>query len=373
MTDKSAPGSLRPSPKSHVMEIAPYVGGGHAVPGVDEVHVLSANENPLGPSPSSIAAYQSLAPQLHRYPDGGADALRSAIANRHGLNPECIVCGNGSDELISLLVQAYAGPGDEVLHSAHGFLMYPLAARAVGARPVSAPEVGLRADVDALLAGVTERTRLLFLANPNNPTGSYLTGIELRRLRDALRPDVLMVIDAAYAEYVSRNDYSSGLELVAERDNVVMTRTFSKIYGLAALRLGWCYAPREVVDALHRVRGPFNVNAAAQAAGIAALDDIAAVEAARTHNDQWRTWLDEELSGLGLTVHPSIANFVLVSFEETPGRDASSAYDFLFERGVIARRMAAYGLPHALRLSVGTERECRAAVSGLADFCGGAR
>ena len=306
------------SPRPGILEISPDVGGSHTLEGVPHALVLSANEGALGPSPKARAAYRAAADRLHRYPKGGVPALGEAIGRHHGIDPARIVCGNGSDELIGLLVQAYAGAGDEVLFSQHGFLMYRLAALAHGATPVAAPETGLRADVDALAAHVSARTKLVFLANPNNPTGSFLTADEVESLRRRLPDEVLLVIDAAYAEYILRNDYSAGAELVEAAGNVVMTRTFSKIYGLAGLRLGWAYCPAEVADVLHRVRGPFNVNAAAEAAGLAALADIAHVAASRAHNEVWRPWLTDRLAALGLTVYPSIANFVLVRFPDRP-------------------------------------------------------
>ncbi len=356
-----------PRPRAGILEIQPYVGGkGHAL--ADDVIKLSANESALGPSPKAMAAYRDLAAKLHRYPDGSSHDLRHAIGARYDLDPAAIVCGAGSDELITFLIQAYAGPGDEVLYSAHGFLMYKLTALAFGATPVAAPERVLTADVDALLAAVTSRTRLVFLANPNNPTGSYLSPAELKRLRDGLPDDVLLVIDAAYAEFVRRNDYDDGAAMVAAHDNVVMTRTFSKLHGLAALRLGWLYGPPAVVDVLNRVRGPFNVNLPAQLAGVAALADLAHQEAALAHNDHWLPWLAEEIRGLGLNVHPSAGNFLLVDFPQSPGRDAKAAAQALEARGVLVRPMGGYGLPHALRISIGLEAENRACVDALADF-----
>jgi histidinol-phosphate aminotransferase len=270
--------------------------------------------------------------------------------------------------LIQLLMRAYAGPGDEVVYSAHGFLMYKLSALGVGAVPVAAPERQLRADVDALLARLGSRTRMLFIANPNNPTGSYLSADELARLHEGLPDDVLLVIDAAYAEYVRSNDYTAGIELVDRADNVVMTRTFSKLFGLAALRLGWLYGPPAVVDVLHRLRGPFNVGTPAQVAGIAALEDLDHQERSRAHNDRWLPWLARALTELGLRVHPSIANFVLVEFEVGGPRTAAAASAWLESQGIIARPMGAYGLPHCLRLSIGLEAENRAAVESLREF-----
>ncbi len=360
-----------PRPRPGILEIEPYVGGRAEVAGGRPAAKLSANENPLGPSPRAVEAYRAAADGLHRYPDGAATALRRAIGRRFNLDPERVVCGAGSDELITLLVRAYAGPGDEVLVSRHGFLMYRLAALAAGCHVVEAPERDLRADVDALLSRVGSRTRILFLANPNNPTGSYLTGEELRRLRRELPEDVLLVIDAAYAEYVDVPDYADGIELARTHDNVVVTRTFSKLFGLAALRLGWMYAHPAVVDVIHRIRGPFNVSTPAQRAGEAALADLDHQERSRRHNARWRDRLFRELTALGLRVHPSVANFLLVDFPREPGRDAAAAEAFLEREGLIPRRMDAYGLPHALRISVGLEAENRRLVDALARFLAG--
>jgi histidinol-phosphate aminotransferase len=308
---------------------------------------------------------------LHRYPDGGCTALRGAIAELHGLDADRIVCGAGSDEIISLLCLAYAGPGDEVLYSQHGFLMYALSAKAAGATPVFAPETNLTSDVDTLLDTVSDNTRLLFLANPNNPTGTYLPGDDLWRLRRELRDDIILVIDAAYAEYATRDDYSSGLDLVDGGGNVVMTRTFSKIYGLGGARLGWGYCPAGIADVLNRVRGPFNVSTPAMAAGLAALSDTGFIDRARAHNDTWLAWTRDEILALSLDVPPSAGNFVLVKFPVKPGQNtaiAETADDFLKRRGIIVRRMAAYGLDDCLRITIGREDEMRAAVGALKEF-----
>jgi histidinol-phosphate aminotransferase len=358
--------SLRPRPG--ILELAPSVGGKPEVEGIANANKLSATDAALGPSPKAIAALRAAAAVAHRYPDGGARALRQTIGSRFDLDPDRIVCGNGSDELLQLLMRAYAGPGDEVLHSAHGFLMYRLSALAVGATPVAAPECDLTTDVVALLTRVTSRTRAVFIANPNNPTGSYLTPDELARLHGGLPDDVLLVVDAAYAEYIGCTDYTTGQELVDRASNVVMTRTFSKLFGLAALRLGWLYAPPAVIDVLHRVRGPFNVSVLAQTAGIATLEDRQHQEQERANNDRWRPWLAEQLAAQGLRVHPSVANFVLVEFADTDGRSAPAASAWLERQGILARPMAAYGLPQCLRISVGREDENRAVVDRLREF-----
>jgi histidinol-phosphate aminotransferase len=360
----------RPQPRPGVLEIDPYVPGKSAAPGVSRVFKLSSNETPLGPSPKAIAAFRAVADHLQDYPDGAATGLRQAIGRAFGLDPERIVCGAGSDDLLNLLADAYLRDGDEAIYTTHGFLVYPIAALGSGAKPIAAAEKNFTADVDAMLAAVSERTRIVFLANPNNPTGTYVPFDEIKRLHRALPANVLLVLDAAYAEYVRRNDYESGIELVATSDNVVMCRTFSKIYGLAALRLGWMYGPGHVVDAINRIRGPFNVNAAAMAAGIAAIEDGAHVEAARAHNDRWLAWLTDEIRRLGLAVTPSVANFVLIHFSEAKGRTAEDANAFLLQRGLILRRVAAYHLPHALRMTVGTEEANRLVVDALAEFTG---
>jgi histidinol-phosphate aminotransferase len=357
----------RPEPKPGVMEISPYVGGKSAAPGGRKPIKLSSNEGALGPSPKAVEAAAKAAAEMHRYPDGAASALREAIGKRFGLEPARIVCGAGSDELIALLIKAYAGPGDEVLYSQYGFVMYPIAAHAAGATPVTAPEKGYRADVEALIAKAGPKTKLCFVANPNNPTGSFVTGAELKRLREGLPPHVLLVIDAAYAEYVSRNDYSAGIELVDAGANTVMLRTFSKIFAMGGMRLGWAYAPANVVDVLGRVRGPFNVSAAAQAAGVAALEDLAHQDASRAHNERMLAWFPGEIAKLGLTALPSVGNFVMVEFPKT-GKTAAAANEFLMGRAIIPRAVANYGLPDFLRVTLGTEAEMRDVLAALADF-----
>jgi histidinol-phosphate aminotransferase len=360
----------RPTPRPGIMAIHAYVPGKSSAPGVAKVYKLSSNETPLGPSPRAIEAYRGVASRLQDYPDGGASELREAIGRAFGLDPGRIVCGAGSDDLLNLLARAYLADGDEAIHTAHGFLVYPIATLGTGAKPVVAAETNYTADVDAILAAVTERTRVVFLANPNNPTGTYLPFDEIKRLHRGLPPPVLLVLDAAYAEYVRRNDYESGIELVATSDNVVMCRTFSKIHGLAALRLGWMYGPAHVVDAVNRIRGPFNVNAAAIAAGIAAIADNGHVERSAAHNEKWLAWLTAEIGRLGLAVTPSAANFVLIHFPHAKGKTAADADRMLTARGLILRQVGAYGLPHALRMSVGTEEANRLVVAALAEFMG---
>jgi len=362
--------SPRPQPHPGVLAIEAYVPGKSSAPGVARVFKLSSNETPLGPSPKAIAAYKSVAGHLEDYPDGPATALRAAIGRAFGLDPARIVCGTGSDDLLHLLARAYVRPGDEAIYTTHGFLEYPIVTLASNGTPVVAPEKNYTADVDAILAAVTPRTKIVFLANPNNPTGTYLPFDEVRRLRAGLPAHVLLVIDAAYAEYVRRNDYEAGIELVATTENTVMCRTFSKIYGLAAVRLGWLYGPPEVLDALNRIRAPFNVSSPAIAAGIAALEDTEHLERSRAHNARWLPWLTEEIGKLGLKVTPSVANFVLIHFPETKGRTAADADALLTSRGLILRRVSAYKLPNALRMTVGSEEANRLVVAALAEFMG---
>ncbi len=350
------------------MGISPYVGGRSALDGRQNVIRLASNESALGPSPRAVAAYQALGASLHRYPDGGAGDLRAALGALNGVDSERIVCGAGSDEILQLLAKAYAGPGDEVLHSRHGFLVYELAARAAGATPVAAPETDLCANVDALLTHVTDKTRVLFLANPNNPTGSYLSKGELRRLWGGLPENILLVIDSAYAEYVTAADYEAGAELVETGKNVVMTRTFSKIYGLASLRLGWCYAAEDVINVINRIRGPFNVTGPALAAGLAAVQDQEHIDKARRHNGKWLKCLDAELKNIGITALPSVCNFLLLRFPEGGDRDSKAADAFLTARGILARNVDNYHLPDCLRVSVGQDDEMDALLSALGEF-----
>lgn len=342
-------------PKPGILSIKPYVPGKTArAEGITPLK-LSSNENPHGANPKAIEAYKAVTSTLHRYPDGGATALREAIGEVHGINPAQIVCGAGSDELIGLLVHAYAGAGDEVLYSQHGFLMYSIYAKGCGATPVTAPERNLCADVDALLAAVTSHTKIVFLANPNNPTGSYLPKSEVKRLRDGLPADVILAIDAAYAEYPEAEDYSNGRELVDSTDNTVMLCTFSKIYGLGGIRLGWMYAPDHIIDVMNRLRSPFNVSVPAQAAGVAAMKDTIWTADQKRLNTEGRTSLAFALTALGYQVYPSAANFVLVGCGSAD--KAAALVSGLAARHIYVRDVVAYGLPECVRITVGTTEE----------------
>lgn len=356
-----------PVPRPGILDIHAYVPG-KSGPKTGKVYKLSSNESPLGPSPKALAAYQeAVAQNLALYPDGSATKLREAIAKRYGLNAANIICGGtGSDELLQMLAHAYLGPGDEAIYCEFGFLVYPIAIATNGATPIIAPEKNFTADVGEILSRVTPATKIVFLANPNNPTGTYLTYAEVKRLHQGLPSHVLLVLDAAYAEYVLANDYDAGIKLVEDNANVVMTRTFSKIFGLAGVRIGWAYCPPGVADVLNRIRGPFNVSTPAIAAGAAAMEDVAFIEQAIAHNSKWLEWLSVEIKKLGLVVTPSVGNFLLIHFGDT--EKAAEADAFLVSRGLILRRVDSYGLPTCLRLSVGSEEANHAFIAALTEF-----
>ncbi|MBI3440534.1 MAG: histidinol-phosphate transaminase [Proteobacteria bacterium] len=342
-----------PLPKPGILEIKPYIGGEGRTESIKRPVRLASNENPLGCSPKARDAYLKVASELHRYPDGAAADLRAALACEYDMDANRIVCGSGSDELITLIVRSYAGAGDEVIYSEHGFLMYPINAKAVGAMPVAAPEINLRSDINALLRAVTPKTKIMLLANPNNPTGSYLTKTELRVLREKLPEHVILVIDSAYAEFVEEKDYEDGRALVNAYPNVIMLRTFSKIHWLAGLRLGWGYFPSDIADVINRIRTAFNVSVPAQAAGIAALADKEFIQKSRVLARDGRAFLREKLQGLGLNVYPSVGNFILVEF----GPKAEDIRLALKDKGIYVRQMGAYNLPHCLRITVGTAED----------------
>ncbi|MFA5539630.1 MAG: histidinol-phosphate transaminase [Gemmobacter sp.] len=355
---------IRPQPG--ILDIDLYEGGQSHVPGIANVVKLSSNENPFGPSDKAMEAFRRAGHSLHRYPSSDHAALRGAIAEMHGLDAGRIVCGAGSDEIISLLCQAYAGPGSEVLYTEHGFLMYRISALAAGATPVEAPERERTTDVDALLAACTRRTRLVFLANPNNPTGTMIGMGEIARLAEGLPPQALLVLDGAYAEYVE--GYDGGAALIESRDNVVMTRTFSKIYGLGGLRIGWGYGPQHVADVLNRVRGPFNLSTVQLETAEAAVRDQDYVAKCRADNTRLRAWLAEALAEYGVPSDTSTANFILARFADTA--EAEACDDWLKSQGLIVRRVAGYKLPHHLRITVGDEASCRRVAHAIGQFKG---
>lgn len=354
--------TLTPQPK--IMEIDPYIGGKAPVKGASNMVKLSSNENPFGASPAAKEAFLAEAEHLAVYPSSDHHDLRAALAELHGLDADRIMMGNGSDEIIDMLCKAYAGAGDEVLFTEHGFAMYRISALANGATPVSVPEKNRVTDVDALLDGVTEATKIVFIANPNNPTGTMIDLSEIERLADGLPDTCLLVLDGAYAEYVE--GYDGGASLVETRANVCMTRTFSKIYGLGGMRLGWLYAPSDVIDVLGRIKGPFNVNSAALAAGLAAVADQDYIAKCREANAKWRDWLADELRANGMPVDPSEGNFILVQFSSQAEAEAANAT--LADNGLIVRQVGSYGLPEFLRITIGKEHDCKRIATVLRDF-----
>jgi len=363
--------SAVPAPKPWIMGISPYVPGKASSEDGRRLIKLSANENPLGTGTTAREALMRGAQDLASYPDPSAAGLRDAIARRHDLDPARVIYGTGSDELLHIAASAFAGPGDEVIYVRYGFSVYDIAARRVGAVPVVAPDKDYGTDVDALLACVTDRTRVVFIANPNNPTGTYMPAADLARLHAGLRPDILLVVDQAYAEYLSPGEDDGGMALAREAGNVFVTRTFSKIYGLAAERIGWGYASAAIIDALHRIRAPFNVTTAGQQAAIAAMEDADWVERSRAHNARWRGWFEEQIAALGnhgLRFVPSECNFLLVLFEGELG--AETAYKALMDAGYATRWLPGQGLPHGLRITIGTEEHMRDIVAVLRRLTG---
>ena len=361
-----------PTPKPGILEISPYVPGRASAPGAASVCKLSSNESPLGPSPQVLVALDQAKASLSLYPEGSARLLREAIGEFFNLDPARIVAsGDGSDALLTMLANAHLRPGDEVIFSEHAFLVFKIATLANSAVPVVVPEQttgsGIKVDVDKMLAALTPKTRMVYVANPNNPTGTFLTSAEMRRLHAGLPDDVLLVIDAAYSEYVTAKDYEAGMEMSSRYPNVAMTRTFSKLYGLAGLRIGWMHASAAVCDAINRIRGPFNTTLMQQLAGVAALKDRDHFWAAIRHNNQWLAWITAEIRSLGLQVDDSAANFVLIHFPKGK-KSAAEADAFLMKHGVILRGVASYGLPDCLRMTVGTEAQNRLAVSLIQQF-----
>ncbi|WGM38978.1 histidinol-phosphate transaminase [Caulobacter sp. NIBR1757] len=368
MTDRFA--APRPVPKPGILDIAPYKPGKAAAEGVASPIKLSANENILGCSDEARAAYAEAAGKLNLYPAGRADILRAAVAEKYNLEPERLLFGCGSDEIFQLLNQTFLEPGDNMIQGAHGFAAYAIGTHACGGVVKYVPEKNFTIDVDAMLEAVDERTRLIFLANPANPTGTWIDADEVRRLHEGLPPSVVLVLDGAYAEFNTDPRFEDGLGLARNAHNIVVTRTFSKIHGLAALRVGWGYMPAEMADAVDRIRLPFNVNIPAQLAAVAALKDEAFAARSVALVEQWRPWLTQQINGLGLDVVPSAANFVLVGFPEVSGKTAVEAEGFLATKGLLTRGVGNYGLVNHLRITIGLEEHNRAVVEGLAEFMG---
>lgn len=355
---------IRPQPG--ILDITLYEGGKAHAAGVSNAVKLSSNENPFGASDRAKEAFGKSVHSLHRYPTTDHRALRQAIGDVHWLDPSRIICGVGSDEILTLLCQAYAGPKDEVVFTQHGFLLYRTNALAVGATPVEVPERERMADVDAILAACNRRTRLVFIANPNNPTGTMISSADMERLAAGLPAQAILVIDGAYAEYVDGYDGGSGL--VTARDNVFMTRTFSKIYGLGGLRIGWGYGPQHMIDVLNRIRGPFNLSTTQLDVAEAAVRDQDYVNKCRGENARMRHWLAEALAEVGVPSDTSMANFVLARFASVEEAEACDTH--LQTQGLMVRRVAAYNLPHCLRITVGDESSCRRVAHAVAQFKG---
>ena len=338
-----------------MLDIAPYIPGESGLGKTEAVIKLSSNETPLGTSSKALEAIKNSYSNPARYPDGSAMELRKAIAKFNNLNMNNILCGNGSDEILSMFANCFAGDGDEIVYSEHGFLVYPIAAKAAGATPIIAKEKEYKANVEEVINVCTSRTKVCFIANPNNPTGTYLNRNELITLRNKLPEECLLVIDSAYAEYVEKNDYTNGFDLVNKFNNVACTRTFSKIYGLAALRIGWAYASLEVIDYLNRIRLPFNINTIAQHAAIAAIKDQNFIENAIKHNNIWKPFIEKELINIGITIISGVGNFVLAKFDNS--KQANSCYNYLEKHNILVRKVSEYGLANCLRITVGLEEE----------------
>jgi len=351
-----------------VRGLAAYAQGKSVAEGFAEPIKLSSNESPLGPSPAAIAAYHDAAKRLFRYPDGGQTALRKAIAACHGLDASAIVCGNGSEELQLMLVRAFVSPGDEAICSEHSFIMGRIHAEAQGATIVTAPEPQFRASADSILSRLTKKTRMIMLASPNNPVGDYMRRADLSRLVAGTPRGVIIIYDGAYADYVDAADYDDGLSLHRNSPNVVVTRTFSKLYGLAGLRIGWMCADRQIVDAVERIRTPFNTNIAALAAAEAAVRDVDHASLVRAHNTKWLAKITDALRGFGYDVLPSVANFYLIRFDATGSFTAERAGEFLMRRGIIPRPAHAGGPSGCLRITVGLDHENEAVIAALGDF-----
>ncbi len=356
-----------PAPKPGILDIAPYVGGKSSIAGVAEPMKLSSNENALGAGPMARTAFEAAVGKIHIYPDGRAMKLRAAVADLHGLEPDRLIFGNGSDEVFALLNQAYLSPGDNIVTGQYGFLAYRISALGCEAQVKLAPEPGYKAEVDALLAQVDDRTRIVYVSNPSNPTGSYNSGEEIRRLHEALPSTVLLVVDEAYAEFVAEPDWETSFGLARDASNIVVTRTFSKIHGLGGLRIGFGYAPLAVAEAIDRIRLPFNVSVPGIEAATAALADEAHQKASREMVQTWRPRLTQAIRGFGFTVLPSAGNFILVLF---PGekRNAAAANDYLNSKGIIVRAVGGYGIHDGLRITVGTEDQNRAVIDALSEF-----
>lgn len=358
----------KPAPKPGILDIHAYVPGKSQVDGVENPVKLSSNENILGSSPAARAAFVAASDTLHLYPDSRASALRAAVAAHFRVEPERLVFGDGTDEVLHLINQVFLEPGDNIVMGQYGFSAYSIGALACQAEVRHAPEPSYQVSVEAMLAAVDDRTRLMFITQPGNPTGTFLTGDELRALHAGLPAHVVLVLDGAYAEYATDPRFDDGIDLARTQDNVIVTRTFSKLHGLAALRIGWAYCPAAIADAIDRIRAPFNTSIAAQQAAVAALADIDFQTRSRDLVATWRPWMTQQLGGIGLDVVASQANFILIGFPTTAGRTAAEAELWLARQGLIVRGVSNYGLPHHLRITIGLEEHNRAVAEALAAF-----
>lgn len=360
--------SVTPGPRANLWldDLVAYKPGAHGREGQANTVRLSSNECALGPNPKAIEAAKASISTMHRYADAGASALRHAIADKYEIEADRIVCGTGSDEILQLCPVAFCAPGDEVIHSQYGFMVYPISARRMGAVPIAVPEKAFKADVDAILGAVTGKTRIVYIANPNNPTGTRISGSEIERLHAGLPSHILLVLDGAYAEYIDDPNYDAGLGLARTAPNVLMTRTFSKLYGLAGERIGWAYGHADVIAALNKIRGPFNVSTAGQAAAIASISDDAWIEHVRADTAKWRAWLFDALVEMGLQPIPSETNFLLTRFDDA--ERAIKTVNLLNEQGIYVRHLPSMGLADCVRLGIGTDAETKALAAALKEI-----
>lgn len=356
----------------YLLEIKNYKPGKAKVVGKNQVVKLSSNENALGASSKAIKAYQDHAQDISRYADGSCEALREALAKKNNIDAQNIVCGAGSDEILALITTAFASVGDEVIYSKHGFLMYPISAKRVGAKPVVVEEKNFKIDVDDLQKKLSKKTKIIFIANPNNPTGAYLNEKEILEIINLVGSEVLIVLDHAYDEFVEAKDYPNAIALAKKYPNIVVTRTFSKIYGLASLRLGWSFSSQEIAEVLNKVRGPFNVGGAPQFAGVAALNDEEFLQKSKAHNSKWLKIFFAEFAkmdrsnSLQIKAHPSVANFILLEFKDET--TAQKVNESLLANGIILREMSSYHLPNCLRMTIGTDVENEALLKIIKEF-----
>ncbi len=352
------------TPRPGIMNIKPHMVATPSHDGSSPMVNLSSNESALGPSPRAAEAARQALQTIERYPEDGPTLLAAAIGQTFGLEPSRIVCGHGSDELLGRLARAYLNPGDELIHSVHGYLKFPNYAHAMGAIPIAAPDLNFRASVDGILSCVTGKTRMILLANPDNPTGTCLSGDEIRRLHRGLPEQVLLVLDSAYAEYVHAPDYELPTALIDQSHNVVMTRTFSKVYGMAGMRLGWLYGPASVIDVLQRLGLTFPISAPAVAAGIAAVTDLAYTAHIKAYNRAQMLTFSGELRAMGLRYFESNTNFLLLDFDGQ-SKSAKQAYDELYRHGIAARMFNSPDYKNMLRITIGLEDEMRKAAALL--------